>query len=79
MPFQASVTNESRTFNQEINKGFTETDSKRVWSRRNTFSTANQCNSALYSTSLKFEKQDIYEDMAVGDAFLNEYFSQVWD
>uniref|UniRef100_A0A8C1X0J5 Si:ch73-74h11.1 n=1 Tax=Cyprinus carpio TaxID=7962 RepID=A0A8C1X0J5_CYPCA len=76
MPFQASVTKESRTFNQEIIKGFTETDSKRFWSRGNTFSTANQRNSALYSTSLTDEKQDIYQDMAIGDAFLNEYFSQ---
>lgn len=77
MPFQASVTNETRTFNQEINKGFTETDSKRFLSRQNTSSTANHRNSALYSTSPTYEKQDIYQDMAVGDAFLNEYFSQV--
>lgn len=79
MPFQSSVTKGSRTFNQEIIKGFTETDSKRFRSRGNTFSTANQRNSALYSTSLTDEKQDIYQDMAIGDAFLNEYFSQVWD
>uniref|UniRef100_A0A673NI35 Si:ch73-74h11.1 n=1 Tax=Sinocyclocheilus rhinocerous TaxID=307959 RepID=A0A673NI35_9TELE len=76
VPFQASVTHDSRTFSQEINDGFTETDSKRFRDRRNTLSTANQHSSALYSTSLTFEEQDIYEDMAVGDAFLSEYFSQ---
>uniref|UniRef100_A0A671PDU9 Si:ch73-74h11.1 n=1 Tax=Sinocyclocheilus anshuiensis TaxID=1608454 RepID=A0A671PDU9_9TELE len=61
---------------KEINDGFTETDSKGFRDRRNTLSTANQRSSALYSTSLTFEEQDIYEDMAVRDAFLSEYFSQ---
>uniref|UniRef100_A0A671PA88 Si:ch73-74h11.1 n=1 Tax=Sinocyclocheilus anshuiensis TaxID=1608454 RepID=A0A671PA88_9TELE len=76
VPFQGSVTHDSRTFSQEINDGFTETDSKGFRDRRNTLSTANQRSSALYSTSLTFEEQDIYEDMAVRDAFLSEYFSQ---
>lgn len=75
MPIQASVANESRMFNQETNNGLTETDG-RFWYQQNTLLTANKHNSALYST-LVHEKQDIYEDMAVGDEFLNEYFSQV--
>lgn len=76
MAFQASVANDSRKFNHEINDGFTETDSRfRYW--KNTLSKANQRNSDLYSASFIHEKQDIYADMAVGDEFLNEYFSQV--
>lgn len=76
MPFRASVASDSKMFNQEINDGFTETDGRFSY-RKNTLLTANQCNSALYSATLVHEKQDIYGDMALGDEFLNEYFSQV--
>jgi len=76
MAFQAGVGNASRMFNHEINDRFTEADS-RFGYRQNTLSKAKQRNSVLYSASFVHEKQDIYQDMAVGDEFLNEYYSQV--
>lgn len=75
MPLHASVANENTTFHQEINGGFTETDSRYLY-RHNTLTTS-QRNNALYSTSLRYEQRDIYEDMALGDEFLGEYYSQV--
>lgn len=76
MQFQTNVANDTRTLNQDINDGLTESDGRFCY-RQNTISTANHRNSALYSASFIQEKQDIYEDMALGDDFLNEYFSQV--
>lgn len=69
LPLHISVANENTT---QINRDI---ESRFFYDQK--WLTNSQNNNTIYLTSLRNKQRDIYEDMALGDAFLCEYYSQV--